>query len=155
MPTFLCPVCHNPLAGEASLRCDKGHCFDRSKSGYVNLLDIKQKRSKLPGDNKQMAAARRDLLNGGFYEPLSDAVNSACEQLLANCNAPAVLDAGCGEGYYTERLFRFLEESGSCPELYGVDISKFALDIAAKRCKKHTLPLQARFTCLCRTPRST
>lgn len=136
MPTFLCPVCHNPLAGEASLRCDKGHCFDRSKSGYVNLLDIKQKRSKLPGDNKQMAAARRDFLNGGFYEPLSDAVNSACEQLLANCNAPAVLDAGCGEGYYTERLFRFLEESGSCPELYGVDISKFALDIAAKRCKK-------------------
>ena len=48
----------------------------------------------------------------------------------------AVLDSGCGEGYYTERLFRFLEESGSCPELYGVDISKFALDIAAKRCKK-------------------
>ena len=53
-----------------------------------------------------------------------------------NHKAPAVLDAGCGEGYYTERLFRFLEESGSCPELYGVDISKFALDIAAKRCKK-------------------
>ncbi len=136
MPTFLCPVCHNPLAGEASLRCDKGHCFDRSKSGYVNLLDIKQKRSKLPGDNKQMAAARRDFLNGGFYEPLSDAVNSACEQLLANRKAPAVLDAGCGEGYYTERLFRFLEENGFSPELFGVDISKFALDIAAKRCKK-------------------
>ena len=136
MPTYLCPVCHNSLAGEASLRCDKGHCFDRSKSGYVNLLDIKQKRSKLPGDNKQMAAARRDFLNGGFYEPLSDAVNAACKQLLVNHKAPAILDAGCGEGYYTERLFRFLEENGFSLELFGVDISKFALDIAAKRCKK-------------------
>jgi Methylase involved in ubiquinone/menaquinone biosynthesis len=46
-----------------------------------------------------------------------------------------VLDAGCGEGYYTGRLSDSLSAQGFSPELYGFDISKFAVKAAAKAYK--------------------
>ena len=45
-----------------------------------------------------------------------------------------LLDAGCGEGYYTEGVSGALAEAGLPMETYGVDISKSAADAAAKRC---------------------
>ena len=50
--------------------------------------------------------------------------------------APALLDSGCGEGYYTQGLFQALARAGRAPEVAGVDISKFALRRAAKRVKE-------------------
>lgn len=134
MISLLCPHCGAPLTPEAhSLTCKNGHCHDLARSGYVNLLPITAKRSKLPGDNKAMASARRDFLGKGYYAPLSDAVNRRCTELLAGIPSPVLLDAGCGEGYYTARLFGALEPSA--PDIIGLDISKFALEIAAKRNK--------------------
>lgn len=121
------------------LACSRRHSFDLARSGYVNLLPVQNKRSKLPGDNKLMASARRDFLNKGYYEPLSDALNTRCLSLLTGNFAPALLDAGCGEGYYTARLCRAFDAAENAVDLIGLDISKFALDLAAKRCK------QARF----------
>ena len=45
-----------------------------------------------------------------------------------------LLDAGCGEGYYTEGVSRALEQAALPMQVYGVDISKSAADAAAKRC---------------------
>ena len=44
-----------------------------------------------------------------------------------------VLDAGCGEGYYTSGIFRALCRAGKAPRMAGADISKFSLRWAAKR----------------------
>ena len=41
-----------------------------------------------------------------------------------------VLDAGCGEGYYTAELARTLREAGFRPGVSGIDISKAALQEA-------------------------
>ena len=39
MPELMCPVCGQPLTlMDRTDRCPKNHCFDRAKSGYVNLL---------------------------------------------------------------------------------------------------------------------
>ena len=48
-------------------------------------------------------------------------------------DAPAVLDNGCGEGYYTAGIYRALCEAGKTPVMAGIDISKPILRLAAKR----------------------
>lgn len=138
MYQFCCPVCKHPLADQgASYRCKSGHNFDKAKSGYVNLLLSGDKNSKIPGDNKLMVNARTSFLEKGYYLPLSDALNQTVERCLAktNCASPAILDAGCGEGYYLSQLCRNLQ-SYCQPDVIGIDISKFALNTAAKRDKQ-------------------
>ena len=100
MSLFLCPLCGGKLnEDERGMRCEKGHCFDRAREGYVHLLPAKQKNSRAPGDDKGMVNARRAFLDRGWYEPLRQALCGLAAELTGN--APTVLDAGCGEGYYT------------------------------------------------------
>ena len=133
-----CPICGESLVFQnGGYQCEHHHNFDCAKSGYVNLLTVTQKNSKLPGDNKLMAAARRDFLNKRYYEPLSEALNELCISLIAGKEHVTILDAGCGEGYYTNRLFSALSDRQI--QLIGIDISKFALDFAAKRFAKDAI----------------
>ena len=134
MTAFLCPVCGAALEEEKEhLRCGSGHIFDKARSGYVNLLPVSGKHAKLPGDNKLMVNARRDFLEKGYYAPFAEAVAAAAAKYLAGKRRPVLLDAGCGEGYYTEMVCRALAPME--PEVFAVDISKFAADKCAKRCK--------------------
>lgn len=137
MEILTCPVCHGRLErqpGGKNYRCAHGHSFDLSSSGYLHLLLSGQMRSKVPGDNKQMVAARRHFLEAGYYQPISDCLN---QRILDFCaarkKAPLLLaDAGCGEGYYTARLVRELLHSGVDCQAVGMDISKYAVDYAAR-----------------------
>lgn len=132
--SFLCPVCGGKLVPEGnSFRCGKGHCYDRAKSGYVNLLLSGSKNSKSPGDNKQMVNARRDFLDKGFYQLMADVFCRETVRELDGLSGLTLLDAGCGEGYYTERLYQALTAAGIDVNLLGLDISKFAAEKAAKR----------------------
>ena len=131
---YLCPICARPLsAQDKSLTCEQRHQFDLAKEGYVNLLPVQNKKSKNPGDNKEMMQARREFLDQGFYQSLSDKVNSIAQQALIAINAPNILDLGCGEGYYTHRLAQAI--AGATPQIAGLDISKSAIRYAAKRYK--------------------
>ncbi|QUM75839.1 23S rRNA (guanine(745)-N(1))-methyltransferase [Moritella sp. 24] len=133
-PTYLCPICARPLsAQDKSLACEQRHQFDLAKEGYVNLLPVQNKKSKNPGDNKEMMQARREFLDQGFYQSLSDKVNSIAEQTLASVDTPNILDLGCGEGYYTHRLAQVM--ANAAPQIAGLDISKSAIRYAAKRYK--------------------
>ena len=71
----------------------------------------------------------------GYYAPLREALCALALRDTADLPAPALLDSGCGEGYYTQGLFQALAQAGRTPELAGVDISKFALRRAARRVK--------------------
>lgn len=134
---FTCPVCGEGLASlEGAWRCGKGHSFDIARSGYVNLLLSNQKHSSMPGDNQLMVAARRRFLDQGFYRPLLNALCDEVMQVLPEHRDSVLLDVGCGEGYYTAEVARVLHRAALPAELYGVDISKVALDKAAKRCKE-------------------
>lgn len=135
-----CPHCQSPLKLEnKTLSCSKNHCFDRAKQGYFNLLLSNQKKSKQPGDNVEMVIARQKFLDSGIYSPISSALNSTCVNVLDSqnlTNPPTVLDIGCGEGYYTERLEQHLKSRH--PEIIGLDISKDAVRYASKRSKEIT-----------------
>lgn len=127
---FRCPICAAPLMrGERAYTCPKGHSYDLASEGYTHLLPANQKHSKNPGDDKQMVAARCDFLDKGFYAPLRDALTGLALELTHGIPSPALLDSGCGEGYYTAGLAATLPHA----RVAGIDISKFALRRAAKK----------------------
>ena len=129
---FICPVCAAALQREERRYiCPASHSFDRAKEGYCNLLPVNRKHSKAPGDDKAMAAARSVFLGKGYYAPLREALCALAVSMTGE--APTVLDAGCGEGYYTGGIYRALQEAGKAPQMAGTDISKFILRRAAKR----------------------
>jgi len=129
---FRCPVCSAPLTrGERAYVCPRGHSFDIAAAGYVHLLPANRMHSKAPGDDKGMASARNRFLSGGYYQPLRTALEELAVSLTGD--GPAVLDSGCGEGYYTAGVYRALHEAGRRPRMAGVDLSKFALRWAGRR----------------------
>ena len=127
MSIFCCPVCKGSLKiEERSYKCENGHSFDISKEGYVNLI-LSNKSTDASGDDKEMVRARTEFLDGGFYSPLREKMSQLlCELCPEN---PVILDAGCGEGYYTS-AYSLLSEN-----VFGIDISKSAVKHASKRCK--------------------
>ena len=132
MSLFRCPICGGPLTREERVyRCVNGHSYDIAREGYTYLLPPNQKHSAAPGDDKGMAAARREFLSKGYYAPL---LNTICSQILAcSGDAPVLLDTGCGEGYYTSGVYQALRRAGRSVTLAGTDISKAILRRAAKR----------------------
>lgn len=97
------------------------HSFDFSKSGYLNLCLAAKS-----GDSKDAIRARSKFLEAGYYLLLSNEVN----HILLELNAKSVLDAGCGEGYYTNRM------TSVCETVFGADLSKDGIDKAAKTAKQ-------------------
>ena len=124
---LLCPVRHCRLElvrEERRLCCARGHSFDVARSGYINLLQPQERRSKQPGDTAAALAARRRLHDRGVTGPLLEAIG----EIVAASRGDAVLDAGCGEGFYLGSLARQTGFSA-----HGVDISVPAIDAAARR----------------------
>ncbi len=117
----------------APLKCPNNHSFDVARQGYVNLLPVQHKKSKAPGDSKEMVVARQRFLDGGVYQPIADLLVSTVKSQAESVDGCAILDAGCGEGYYPSYLMQQL--SGEHVSLIGLDISKPAIIAAAKRNK--------------------
>ena len=133
---WTCPVCRAPLAlAERSYRCEHGHTFDRAKEGYVNLLLASQKRSAEPGDARAMLRSRREFLECGYYAALAEALAARCraERQARGASAFALLDLGCGEGYYAGRIAAAL--AGEAPRAWvgGIDIARDGVRMAARR----------------------
>lgn len=125
---LICPKCKNKLTKEEhTYECIHHHSFDIARRGYVNML---LGNHKATGDDKEMVKARTNFLSHGYYQPLCDAIKKIVEQ-----DQPAVLvDAGCGEGFYTNQIKDVLPTS----TIYGFDLSKFAVDEACKAKKDIT-----------------
>ncbi len=104
--------------------CERGHSFDVARSGYMNLLQPQERRSKNPGDTPAAVAARRRLHDRGITAPLLNGI----EAMLKASAEDVVLDAGCGDGFYLGSL---AERCGF--DAHGIDISIPAIDAAARR----------------------
>jgi len=137
---YKCPVCGHTLTKiEKVLSCDLRHSYDIASEGYVNLILANQKKTQDPGDSKEMVGHRTAFLGQGYYDRLSDKLN---EIIVGFVGKPGVsfniLDLGCGEGYYSERLQGLLGKGISSPrvQLWGVDVSRSAIQKAAKRSQK-------------------
>lgn len=133
---YKCPVCDENLQLEGKTYiCDNKHTFDIAKEGYVNLLVHKS--SKEPGDSKLSVLSRKEFLESGYYDDLSNLINSLISELI-NTRIKSqvdILDIGCGEGFYLSRLKGLLNKNNQESEinLWGLDISKPAIQHASKR----------------------
>ena len=128
---FICPKCRGKLnIVDGGLRCGDGHSFDRSRYGYYNLLLGTS--GGVHGDNRDMILARRAFLAGGFYEPLARQI--AHRVLEHTAVGGALLDAGAGEGYYTDIIERALMCRDGKSDVSAFDISK---DAVREVCKKN------------------
>ncbi|MBE6601222.1 MAG: methyltransferase domain-containing protein [Ruminococcaceae bacterium] len=126
-----CPVCKSGMRiseDGKTCRCmgSRIHSYDFSKSGYLNLGGPHAG----DGDSKEAILARREFLDAGHYEPLSREINKKLDEI----GAKTVLDAGCGEGYYTNRM----AQSGR--RVLGFDLSRAGVDYAARRAKQTEIP---------------
>ena len=117
-----CPICRKKLVKEnKTFKCINNHSFDCAKQGYVNLS---RKQTKNHGDNALMVKARTEFLEKNYYDFMRHFVES---KLSGNI----YVDAGCGQGYYTNVFGKHFIES------YGIDLSKDAI-LHASKVDKHT-----------------
>lgn len=126
-----CPVCGAAVQRENNtLGClgARRHCFDFAAQGYVNLAGP---RAAGGGDDAGLVAARTAFLGRGHYAPLAARLEALLHQYLAV--GATVLDAGCGEGYYTCRMAK----AGYL--LLGLDLSKRGVRTAASAARRESL----------------
>ena len=99
--SLCCPLDQLPLNTRGnSLYCENGHSFDIARQGYVNLLSASDKRTRDPGDSREMVHARRDFLAAGHYLPIAEKLTDIVSPLVSTATGTAslIVDAGCGEG---------------------------------------------------------
>lgn len=136
---LICPHCEQPLTREGQVyRCPQAHAFDIAREGYVNLL---RRPSKLPSDSREMLSARRRFLARGYYQPLAEAISATVRDWLqahgnADQLAGAILDAGCGEGYYTCAIAQMLAATFPARQVYGADLARDAVRLAASAARQ-------------------
>ena len=140
LDSLRCPICGAPMGvdgngrslacrGAASERSPLGktHLFDGGAGGYVHLAPGHSG----GGDSKEAVRARSSFLRSGYYTPAAEAIAALVSEITPKDGL--VLDAGCGEGYYSNRI-----AEGGFPVL-GVDLSKFAVDAAAKTARRERM----------------
>ena len=118
-----CPLCGGAFSKkDNSLVCGKRHCYDIARQGYVNFV---------PGQKdmfykKELFEARAAVFAAGIYAPVVARLSDVLSRYAPGEN-PVIVDAGCGEGYYTKAV---------CPERamtrIGFDLSKDAVKLAAR-----------------------
>jgi 23S rRNA (guanine745-N1)-methyltransferase len=129
MQNLRCPLCRLPLIQNAQgVACNNRHQFDRAKEGYLNLLPVQNKHSREPGDAKEQLQARRRFMQAGYFASLKERLQS-----LLPSATNTLLDIGCGEGYFTAGL----AESLSHASVYGIDIAKAGVRLAAKSAQEN------------------
>ncbi|KRK78896.1 methyltransferase domain-containing protein [Companilactobacillus nodensis] len=118
---FSCPICKEKLSLQGtSLVCDNNHNFDISKYGYVNfLLNMKQQKNY----DKANFENRGLILKDGLYDHI---LNNLVD-IIKNLPVNNVLDAGCGEGYYSREIYQALQK-----QVLAFDISKDSVQQAAR-----------------------
>lgn len=123
-----CPLCHGPLARRAnSLVCGQGHCYDLSRFGDVHLAPGKREAFY----TKALFESRARIFESGMYDPVIGAIDEVLGALLSGEKTPVLVDAGCGEGFYTRRVL-----AARAMTRIGFDLSKEAVRLAARSARE-------------------
>jgi len=107
--------------------CARGHTYDIARSGYVNLLQPQDRRSRSAGDLKSAIDARARLLAAGVGRSILDGVVRRAATLELPDN-PLVVELGSGSGDALATLAETRPIAG-----VGIDLSTAAAAHAARR----------------------
>lgn len=125
--TLMCPVCGKallPTEDGKSAACTgaRRHLFDFASDGYINLHTS----HAAGGDSDECIRARNAFLSKGYYSKIADQINALIDEYVGASPAK-ILDAGCGEGYYTNKMAENTDRL-----VYGFDLSKAGVKTGAK-----------------------
>ena len=118
-----CPLCGGALVRSGgSLVCAKRHCFDVARQGHVNLVPAQRESFY----RRELFESRAAVFAAGVFAPVVRAIGETIDRYV-QAGRPVLVDAGCGEGYYTKNV---------CPgrdmTRIGFDLSKEAVKLAAR-----------------------
>jgi 23S rRNA (guanine745-N1)-methyltransferase len=126
-------TCRQPLRRESQrFVCNRGHSYDVARTGYVNLLQPQDRRSREPGDARATVEARVELEKAGIGAALTRAVAGRVEGLSLGPGA-VLVELGCGTG----RALATVAASGAYAAV-GVDLSAAAVTYAARHWQEPT-----------------
>jgi 23S rRNA (guanine745-N1)-methyltransferase len=134
-PPLACTVrnCGLPLEpGDRTYLCARAHSYDIARSGYVNLLQPQDRRSRHAGDSNEAVAARAALLEAGVGRTLIDAIVDKSLSLDLP-ERPVITDLGSGTGDALAAIGERRAIAG-----VGIDLSTAAADHAARRFPPYT-----------------
>lgn len=120
-----CPRCGGGIERRGrSLLCPKGHCYDLSRYGDVNFAPEKRESFY----TKALFESRARVFAAGVFDPVMAAIDEALAPRIAGEHPSVLVDAGCGEGFYTRRVLE-----GTPMTRIGFDLCKEAVRLAARR----------------------
>ncbi|MBR5345272.1 MAG: methyltransferase domain-containing protein [Clostridia bacterium] len=116
---LVCPTCGRPVSRRGdSLVCPNSHCLNVNRRGTLNVLS----EARQEDYRSDLFEARSRVFAAGFFDPVAEAI----ETLLTEKDH-RLLDAGCGEGWYLNRLLTVHPDWTGA----GVDISRDAIRLAS------------------------
>jgi 23S rRNA (guanine745-N1)-methyltransferase len=107
--------------------CSDRHSYDVARSGYVNLLQPQDRRSRAAGDATALVEARAQLLDAGIGRAILNELARRAAG-LGDSNHPVVADLGSGTGDLLATLAGMRTIDGA-----GIDLSAAAAEFAARR----------------------
>ncbi|GAA0494261.1 hypothetical protein GCM10008986_21010 [Salinibacillus aidingensis] len=129
---FHCPICQSfmEVHESKSFICQKGHTFDFTKKGYINLTTRPSKTKY----TKELFEARRELMvEQQLFEPLLEKIDAWIQNTVSRQDALTILDTGCGEGSHLARITEKLHNTFTNGVTgVGIDLSKEGIMTAAK-----------------------
>ena len=125
-----CPVCGEPLVRDGRrLACQHGHSFDIARQGYVNLLRGGGHGGAGEDYGRHTFEMRRRVFDAGLYDPIAQTVAETAAGIvgaLGERPAVEVVDAGCGEGFFSRAV-----RGAGVERICAFDISKDSVQLAA------------------------
>jgi 23S rRNA (guanine745-N1)-methyltransferase len=112
---------------DRAFHCPNGHTFDLARSGYLNLLQPQDRRSRAAGDSAAAVDARARLLARGVGASILAAIVARAASLDLPAD-PVVVDLGCGAGDALAALAARRPIHG-----IGIDLSTAAIGRAVKQ----------------------
>lgn len=128
-PPLACTVrgCHGPLTRRgATWACDNSHSFDIARSGYINLLQPQDRRSRDAGDTRDSVEARARLRAAGVGRSGDDRIVALASRCVFD--EAVVVELGSGSGETLAAVARAHRLAA-----VGIDLSIAAAEHAARR----------------------
>ncbi len=131
---FLCPKCNKNIRviNGKSLVCKSKHCFDISKTGYINFL----LNSVDTHYDKKLFESRNKVCKQGVFDQMITKITSLVDTYyLKDCKESSIniLDVGCGEGSHLANTIEALKNKYTMNfRGLGIDIEKEAIKIASR-----------------------
>lgn len=135
---LICPTCSKQInINGFSLKCERGHSFDMSHKGYINL-SRKNKNKEAKIYDRKLFESRKKFINSGYYVELHNIISKIINDKK---DSDTIVDMGSGDGTHDNLIYQKLNNKNT--KTFGVDIAKDGIDISSDYVYDNFIPILA------------